>query len=370
MDNLEAANRHIALFLPALNDGGAERVFSLLAWSLIAQGYRVDMVLMKKEGPFLRAMPEEVNVIELGPGVLKSVIAFRNYVRSKKPDTVISGLPAPAIISLLSRKIFGLPLKIIATQHHPFSLNAAALRSLRRQLRNQIAKLALPMADTIVCVSKGVADDLLRSIPKVDAARINVIHNPVSIRDIQNQAAEESDHAWLDEDKDKPVLLSIGRLQSPKDHASVIRALADIEDVRLIILGEGPQRPELEEIVQQLELEDRVDLPGFVSNPFAYLRRADICILSSFHEGFGNVLVESMVLGTPVIASDCPYGPAEILNNGEIGRLVQPGSPEEMKQAIIDTLEQPVLSGAMLQQKAQGYDIAHIMLRYEQLLVP
>jgi glycosyltransferase involved in cell wall biosynthesis len=199
-----------------------------------------------------------------------------------------------------------------------------------------------PRADAIVAVSRGVADDLARfaGLPR-DVIR--VIYNPVVGADLPRMAGEPVDHPWF-RPGELPVILGAGRLSRQKDFPTLIRAFAEVRrarPARLVILGDGAQRAELEALVRTLGLADAVALPGFTSNPYAHMARAAVFVLSSRFEGFPNVLVEALAVGTPVVATDCPSGPAEILERGRHGRLVPVGQADALARALLATLDAP-----------------------------
>ena len=170
--------------------------------------------------------------------------------------------------------------------------------------------------------------------------KIKVIYNPVVNKSLINKSIEEIHHPWLN-NKDLPVILGIGRLTKQKNFEHLIKSFKEVLKVkkaRLIILGEGEERSNLEKLIINNNLIDLVDLPGFVDNPYAFMKKADVFVLSSSWEGFGNVIVESMSVGTPVVCTDCKSGPNEILNNGEYGFLVKVNDIEDMSNKILKIL--------------------------------
>jgi glycosyltransferase involved in cell wall biosynthesis len=220
----------------------------------------------------------------------------------------------------------------------------------------------------VVTVSKGVAEDL-KSLG-LNSKNFKVIYNPMDIADIKKKAKEDPKHEWL-ENKSQPILLGVGRLTYQKDFAMLIKAFSKIcknTDARLIILGEGEERKNLQKLVNKLGLQDHVDMPGFVDNPYAYMSKAEVFVLSSRYEGFGNVLVEAMACGTPVVSTNCPVGPSEILDKGKYGKLVPVGDVEAMEKAIIETLHNLKLSADELQKRASHFSVERATDRYLQLI--
>jgi len=195
--------------------------------------------------------------------------------------------------------------------------------------------------DVIVAVSHGVADSLVKRLG-IARENIKVVYNPVVDEGIQEKSTEDVDHSWFLPGA-PPVILGVGRLIKQKDFRTLIEAFSLLRkrrQVRLMILGEGGEREALHQLIEQLDLSNDVQMPGFVANPFKYMRRAKMFVLSSVFEGLGNVLIEAMACGTPVISTDCPSGPAEILQGGRWGRLVDVGDVSGMAQAITAVLEQ------------------------------
>lgn len=225
-------------------------------------------------------------------------------------------------------------------------------------------------ADSIIAVSQGVADDYLAATKDKRAKNIRVLPNPSIPENIHELARLEPGHKWL-QDGSIPVIVGIGRLTKRKDFATLIRAFATVQETigsRLIILGEGEQREKLRNLASELEVADKVDLPGFSRNPYAYMSRAKLLVLSSIGaEGSPNVLKEAMALGLPVVSTDCPSGPREILKNGRLGRLVPVGDHARMAQAMHETLLDPPHPKA-LQDSVQEYGVFSASRKYLQTL--
>ena len=223
--------------------------------------------------------------------------------------------------------------------------------------------MTYPWAELIIAVSKGVAEDVsyLTGLP---LSKIQVIHNPIFTQDLLTKAEEPINHSWF-VPKEAPIILGVGRLEYVKDFATLIKAFAIVRQSlksRLVIIGDGRVRGELQRLVNELGLEDEVSLPGFSNNPYAYMKNADVFVLSSVYEGFGNVLVESLAVGTPVVSTDCP-GPAEILEYGKYGRLVGVHDANGLARAILATLSEPV-DLQLLQQRANDFPLDGIVEKY------
>lgn len=208
-----------------------------------------------------------------------------------------------------------------------------------------LMKRMYPSADGIVAVSAGVADDLAQII-NIPRCRVSVVYNPIFSNNIPELSKAQVDHAWLSRGQ-PPVIMAVGRFTQAKDFSNLIRAFSVLRKktvARLIILGEGDLRESLEAVVSDLDLSNDVAFPGFVQNPYAWMSKAALFVLSSAWEGFGNVLVEAMACGTPVVSTDCPSGPAEILENGKWGDLVPVGDINALAEAMaaaLDSREHP-----------------------------
>ena len=226
-----------------------------------------------------------------------------------------------------------------------------------------------PKAAHFVGVSQGVSDGLA-AVLEVPREKIATIYNPVVSPDLHVKAAEQPDHPWF-RDNDAPVILAAARLEDKqKDHPTLIRAfslLSARRPCRLIILGEGKRRARIEGLVKELNLTDRVSLPGWVENPFAFMARASLFVLSSRWEGLPTVLVEALACGCPCISTDCPSGPAEILQGGEFGGLVPIGDPAALANEMERMLKQSP-DRQRLQRRAADFSVDRAVTAYETLL--
>jgi glycosyltransferase involved in cell wall biosynthesis len=330
----------IALFLPSLRGGGAERVMLNLAKGFAARGVKVDLVLAKAEGPYLAEVPPEVRVIDLkAPRVLASLPGLVRYLRRERPAALLSAMDHANVVALWARRFSGVSTRVVVSIHTTTSLALQNSRQIKARLTPYLARCFYSDADAIVAVSKGVAEDLVR-ITGMPAARIHVIYNPVVTPEVFARAKEPVEHPWFDAGQ-PPVILGVGRLTKPKDFPTLMRAFALVRrerPARLMILGEGEERPRLEALIKELGLEDDVALPGFVDNPYAYMARAAVFVLSSAWEGLPTVLVEAMACGCPVVSTDCPSGPAEILEGGKYGPLVPVGDAVGLSHKILTVL--------------------------------
>jgi glycosyltransferase involved in cell wall biosynthesis len=363
--------RKIAIFLTSLEGGGAERVMLNLARGFTERGLAVDLVLVQRRGEYIGQIPAGVRLVDLARRrLLSGVPALVAYLRRERPATLLSALEDTNAVAILARFLAGVDCRTVVTVHNHLSREARNARCLKRRLAPLLVRWLYPHADIVVAVSRGVAVDLLRLGAR--AERVAVIHNPVVAPEITELAADGTGHPWLAQGETCPVVLAVGRLNPQKDFGMLLRAMAEVRPARparLIVLGQGEERAGLEAMASRLDIADAVDFPGFVENPFAYMAKASVLALSSAWEGFGNVLVEAMAVGTPVVSTDCESGPAEILENGRYGRLVPVGDAAAMAAAILETIAKPP-EPAALQARAGSFSIDRVTDAYIHLLAP
>lgn len=355
----------LAIFLPSLEGGGAERVYINLANQFVASGVPVDMVLAWARGPYLPELDARIRVIDLGvTSKLQTIPALARYLRRDPPQVLLSAMDIANVVALLARRLSRRSVRVVVSCHIHQSLQAKHGRRLHDRALPWLARLLYPGADRIVAVSRGVAEDLAKSL-KRPIERIDVIYNPIAVDKVRAQAAARTGHPWLREGE-PPVLLSVGRLTPQKDHPTLFRAVAKVRRnraVRLIVLGEGPERAALEQLADQIGISGILAMPGFVDNPFAYMRQARLFVLSSRWEGFGLVIVEAMACGCPVLSTDCPSGPAEVLEGGKFGRLTPVGDVDAMERAIEEDLDAPFNSERLVM-RARDFEIDRIARMY------
>ncbi len=342
---------HVAFYLPNLASGGAERVVVQLAAGLIQAGLKVDLVLVRAFGEYLPLVPSGARVIDLGcTNAYRSAPALLDYLRREQPDGLISALDLTNLIALLVR-CAARPRTRVAIQVHS-TVSAQKRSPLKKKLEKLLLARIYPWADCIVAVSHGAARDLAR-YTGIPVEKIRTIYNPVIPPDLQAKAQEPVDHPWFTQDS-PPVILGAGRLVEVKDFSTLLQAFALTRKAtnasstashlqppapRLLILGEGDERPRLEVLASQLGIAADFSLPGYTENPFAYMSKAAALVLSSRLEGLPSVLIEALACGCPVVSTDCPSGPSEILGAGKYGHLVPVGDAQAMSEAILQVLQ-------------------------------
>ena len=364
------SSERIALFLPTLQYGGVERVMLNLAGGFAGRGFPVDLLVADPRGEFRSQVPPEVRLVDLGgKRVLASLSALVRYLRRERPAGLLAAMDHTNVVALWARKLAGVPTRIVASSHCLLSREARAGKLWRSRLMPFFARHFYPWADEVVAVSQGVAGDLAR-VTGLSRERIQVIYNPVVTPHLLAQAQAPLEHPWF-QASSPPVVLAVGRLSIEKDHVTLIRAFSLVRrqrTARLLILGEGKERRALQGLVASLGLGEDVALPGFVENPLAYMARSAVFALSSSFEGFGLVLVEALAAGVPVVSTDCESGPREILEDGELGRLVPGGDPEALARAILQSLDQP--RHAPSAKSLQRYSLPAALDSYGHLLTP
>ena len=360
----------VAIFLMDLRGGGAERVMLNLAEGLSHIGLKVDLVLVQATGEYVDKIPPQLNLVTLGQKrLIQAVPVLRRYLQEHQPKALISALEDTNIVAIVAKLWARVSTRLIVTVHNQLSQEIKHAQNWKRRLVPYSIRWFYPWADAVVGVSQGVVTDLLQfGTPR---NRTHAIYNPIITPSFLAQPPTALQHPWF-ETTAPPVILGVGRLNEQKDFVTLIRAFAQVRKQRsakLVILGEGAERNRLEALIQELHLDNDVSLPGFVPNPYDYMAAAQVVALSSAWEGFGNVLVEAMAMGTPVVSTNCDSGPAEILDHGHYGQLVPVKDASAMAQAILETLRQSP-DPALLQQRANDFTLDKVLSHYQQLLSP
>jgi glycosyltransferase involved in cell wall biosynthesis len=333
----------IALFLPTLSGGGAERVMLTLAKGLSELGYDVDMVVVTAAGPFVPEVPSGVRLIELRTKrVLYSVFRLATYLKAERPAALLATINTANAVAVMARWISGQSTRVVIRQACHLTRGLESITGSLAILERALVRWCYPRADAVVAVSQGVADDLSNR-PYMRGATITVLPNPIITDELQRLITAPLDDDWFAAGA-PPVIVGVGRLTREKRFDLLIGAFAAVRermDARLLILGEGEEREPLEALVRALGLGSAVRLPGFVRNPFPAMSRARVFVLSSAFEGSPGALIQALACGTPVVATDCDSGPREILQGGRFGRLIPVDDAGAMAEAICATLSTP-----------------------------
>ena len=338
-------NSTISIFFPSFGDGGVERMLVYLARGWAEAGAKVDFLISTAQGPYLDMLPPAVRLIELKTSHPKKVILpLARYMRRVLPDVLMS-VKRYGQEALLARQLAQIPTKLAIRSGTTESQRPKWRNLIKRRQSLHAMRKYYPKADYIIAVSMGVAQDI-SAITGLPEERIAVIFNPVVTPEMSALARKPVDHPWFNQ-KQIPIVLGAGGFRRQKDFPTLMRAFACARQkrpLRLVILGKGRQRSRLEMLAAKLGILEDFSLPGFVANPYAYMSRSNVFVLSSRWEGSPNVITEALALGTPVVSTDCRSGPREILQNGRYGRLVPVGDIDGLAQGILETLDHPLKS--------------------------
>lgn len=333
----------ISIVIPNLRAGGAEKVSVNLANYWSNSGYDVEFVLMNSDGEFLTKLLSSVSVISLKSARIScSFIPLLRYFKRCHPCVTLVHMWPLTSVTVLAWLLAGKPGKLYICEHTLLSLHARLDLKLSLTIVRLITSFTYPLANGIVAVSSGVANDL-STLTGIKEKSIQVIHNPVvtpcTARRRSKINSFSRSRLWNGEFR--TCLVSVGSLKKTKNFSLLIEAFSKVSnqlDAGLVILGEGEERLDLELLVEQLNLQDRVYLPGYHNEPELWLSNADLFVLSSDLEGLPTVLIEALAFGLPIVSTNCQYGPKEILGSGRYGILVPVKNSSALANGILDSL--------------------------------
>lgn len=320
-------------------------MFGRLATGFAQLGLSVDLVLANADGPNLEGLSPTVRMVDLecrrlfaSPGPLT------RYLNAERPDVLLATLDHANLIAIWARSIARVSPQLILREANTLSIASRGSADIRDRALPYMARAFYPLADVVVAVSKGVANDLVEKVG-IPRAMVRVIYNPTFGEDIVTLMQEPLSHPWFG-DGGPPIVLSAGRLSRQKRFDILVQAISLASQqraVRLVILGEGEERGQIESLIHELGAEPFISLPGFVTNPYPYMTQADLFVVSSAWEGFPNTIVEALACGLPVVSTDCPSGPREILElcgpgTGRFGTLVPVDDSKSLMLAILREL--------------------------------
>jgi glycosyltransferase involved in cell wall biosynthesis len=359
-----AEPKKVALFLPNLAGGGAERVVLAQVRDLLKRGHTVDLLLAGSGGELLPLVPPETRIIQFkARRLLAAIWPLVRYLGREKPDALHAVMWPTTVIAVLAHKLARSKARLMVSEQVTLSRQITAPR--QRALLRWTTRLTYRLADYRVACSSQAADDLAE-LAKMPRSSIDVITNPIEAPE-RIESNPDVERLW---GKGRPRLITVGSLKDQKNHALLLRAFARLdrhEEARLMILGEGALRPQLEQLSRDFGIADRLIMPGFFLDPWPFLASADMFVLSSDYEGFPLVLAEAMRAGLRVVSTDCISGPAELTENGKYGRLVPCGDRQALARAIDAELAespQPERQRARAEAMAGPAQIA----RYSELL--
>lgn len=342
-----------------------------LANGLQRTGVSVDLVVMDgSKAGFRHLLDQGVRIVDLqSPRMWQSLPAIMSYLRRERSEAIIAAAPLANGLAGLAGWLGGRRLPVILTEHGVRLFGFASDGSLRKRLLERILRFGYRRATALVGVSAGVAAELTRQFDDL-ADRICVIYNPVWSTEFEAASLMDPEHPWLSGESDIPVVIAAGRFSDEKGFDTLLEAMAlacEKRDVRLILLGEGGNRPALERQVRRLELVDAVDMPGFTPDPQRFMRAASLLVLSSRREALPTVIIEALACGTPVVSTNCPTGPGEILEGGKYGTLVPVDDPGALAEGILAALSASPDREA-LKARARSFSIEAAAGKYLELL--
>lgn len=331
----------IGIVIYSLAGAGAERVSVNLAHEFVVAGHSVDFVLAQGEGELIGEVPlgSGVQVAQSG-GAKGWRAAISHYVDTQVPDVLLAMMEGAGVLAIQAAKRRTVPIYVVSHIH--FSRHCRhAPRWKERWLMPLAARWYLPRTAGVIGVSQGVSEDIRRAA-RLKREKVHTIYNPILTEDFYRKAAEPVDHPWFAPDRDWLTVVTVGRLTAQKDHYTLLQALSEAKrqrPVRLLVLGQGERRDELETLSQELRIGEIVEFAGFDPNPYRYIAAADVFALSSLWEGLPTVLIEALGCGAAIVSTDCLSGPREILDNGRFGALVPVGDSKGLAHAIVQVDE-------------------------------
>lgn len=338
----ESTQRRLAVFLATSGHSGVDRIMGNLLPAIAERGIRVDLLHVKNHGPYIESRGN-LRIIELGTAhALSSLLPLVRYLKSERPDVLLSDKDRINRVSIAASKLSRVELKLFVRIGTTVSSNLESRKWYDRTTQKISMKYLYPMADGVLTPSKGAAEDFATYIG-FDRAMLNAIPSPVVTPDLIEKSKIPITHPWFLDPK-IPVIVGMGELCSRKDFVTLIRAFGIIRqsiEAKLFIMGKGRQHEKLEGMAADMGLKGEIEFPGFIENPCSYLSKADLYVHSSRWEGSPVALMEAAALGIPLVSTDCPSGPREILDDGRYGKLVPVGDHRAMSMAILETLKNP-----------------------------
>ncbi len=355
----------ISIVLPNLRGGGAERLAIYLAKDWVARGFEVEFILLRHEGELLPVVPSSIRIINLDVERIKlSIWPLHRHLKRTQPDVVWVGMWPLTSAAVIAWLLSGRPGKIFLTDHNQLSISCVRELNISPNWLKFVMRFTYPFATGVMAVSKGVAKDMSR-LSGFPLNKIKVIYNPAATGVSSERAPAELRERLWGKGFDFHVI-TVGTLKVQKNHALLLKAFARVAkkmNAKLTILGDGDLRPALEQQIDELGLGERVLLAGFFRDPYPWFRSADLFVLSSDWEGLPTVIIEALECGVPVVSTNCPSGPSEILENGLYGRLVPVGDADAMATAILDSLNEKHNRQALIA-RAKDFSLERISDQY------
>lgn len=339
----------ISILLPDLRGGGVERIRIVLANEFARMGHDVEFILMQARGEFLEEVRDCFAVVDLATTRVRAVpFSLVCYLRRRRPDALLAAMWPLTVIAPLAQRLSGHRCKVLVSEHCVLSAQYAEWGQLHRVVLRASMALGYRLTAHRMGVSSGVVNDIA-ALAGLHSDTFNVVHNPLSPRpDPAVSALQKANALWSGPEGER--IVTVGSLKAQKNYPLLLRAFARLNrpNARLMFVGDGPCRRALLSLAKDLGVADRVVFTGFHSEPTPFYKSANLFVLSSDYEGFGNVIVEALSCGLPVVSTDCPSGPAEILQGGRFGHLVPVGDATALTRAMENTLAAPVDREALI----------------------
>jgi glycosyltransferase involved in cell wall biosynthesis len=362
--------RRVLFFRPSLGEGGADRVTYTVLRHLDRARFEPSIALVRRTGPFLADLPDDVEVHDLdAPSLARSTVPLARLIRRLRPDVVFSTASAANIVAVAAHRLIRSRARLVLSERNAIRRGRDA-RHLKQNVEVALKRVTYRFADLVTAVSQGVADELIEAV-HVPAEQVSVVYNPMVDDDLAARAAEPVNHPWFAARDTEPVVLACARLVPQKDYRTLLDAFARVRaarPARLFVLGEGPERPALEQRARELGLAEQVCFHGFDKNPFKYMSRARLLMHASRAEGLPGSLIQTMACGAPVVSTDCDFGPREVIADGVDGYLVPVGDAAALADRALRLLADDGLRARMAQvarASAQRFTTAASMARYE-----
>lgn len=366
---MDMRRKRLALFIPSFSGGGAERVMITLANSFSARSMQVDLIVLSANGPYIKEVKPEVRVVELKAArAIAGIRPLSAYLRDNKPDVLLVTMRHTAICAYFARRLAGMTNRTALFVREAISPSFDRINTgLSARVMRLFLRLMYKNVDAVISTTPQMTQELASCYA---FKQLHTIGNPVVTEQFKALMADVKccKFPWPDDDK---VVIAAGRMVQQKDFKTLIDAFAIANreiTSRLVILGEGELRQQLEAQIDELELKDRVWLPGFVENPIAYMVSSNAFVMSSLMEGLPNVLIQALCCGIPVVSTRCPTGPEDLLENGKYGMLVDVGDTHAMARCIVETLRYEKLSSERSAFFSNRYNVDNIIDQYSKIL--
>ena len=360
--------KKLLFIIPSLVSGGAEKILVLLLDSMDKDIYEIELVVFQQVEVECASYYVGFPVIDLGKkrplDFFKLIFKLSRVIQEKRPQLIVSFLTYSNYLTLIAKTISGVDCPVVIAEHSVISSGGSGLSGFVKKL---IVKAVYPLATGVVVVSDGCRKELIEKFNVLDE-KIRIIPNGINIQYLNQLAQDDVSHPWFKEMT--PIFISVGRLSEAKNFQLLLHAFSLISrkgSYRLLIIGEGEEEKNLRELARSLGIDQNVAFLGYQENPYRYLAKSSVFVLSSSWESFSLAIVEAMCLNVPVISTDCPFGPREIIDDMVNGMLVPPGNAQLLAQAMLDLISNDSLKKKYKQnglKKVESFELKVMVNRY------